>query len=228
MSLLEYAFLAVSTLFTLINPIGISPLFLVLTERFNDDERRAIARKGTLTGAVTLTVFALLGTYIFTLYAITLDPFRIMGGIIPQNTFHAERTRRKFAPRRYRHQPHRHSNHHRARSHYGCHGAVRTGIQSGALRHTSGFHYSGLYCDLLVSARGRSPFQTVGHDGDEGDPAHHGNYTDGDCGAVHHQRRNTRVEISHKLGDRNVEEWLSYGLPQYAVGQASLIDQQPT
>lgn len=82
MSLLEYAFLAVSTLFTLINPIGISPLFLVLTERFNDDERRAIARKGTLTGAVTLTVFALLGTYIFTLYAITLDAFRIMGGII--------------------------------------------------------------------------------------------------------------------------------------------------
>ncbi|MAG21283.1 MAG: hypothetical protein CMF77_03875 [Candidatus Marinimicrobia bacterium] len=82
MSLLEYALLSVSTLFTLINPIGISPLFLVLTERFNDAERKTIARKGTLTGAVTLTVFALLGTYIFTLYAITLDAFRIMGGII--------------------------------------------------------------------------------------------------------------------------------------------------
>lgn len=78
----NYALLCVSTLLTLVNPLGIAPLFMVLTDRFSDAERHAIAKKGTLTGGITLVVFALVGTYIFRFYGITLNAFRIMGGII--------------------------------------------------------------------------------------------------------------------------------------------------
>ena len=82
MSYLEYTLLCFSTLFTLVNPLGISTVFLVLTERFDGHQRKIIARKGALTGIVTLLIFAFLGKYIFQLYSITLDAFKIMGGII--------------------------------------------------------------------------------------------------------------------------------------------------
>lgn len=79
---LDFGLLCLSTLFTLINPIGITPLFLTLTERFSEKEQKAIAKKGVLTGFTILVVFSFLGTKIFSLYSISIDAFRIMGGII--------------------------------------------------------------------------------------------------------------------------------------------------
>ena len=78
----EFSFLCVSTLFSLINPIGIAPIFLTLTERFSAKEQRKIAKKGIFTGFIILVTFAYLGTYIFSIYSISIDAFRIMGGII--------------------------------------------------------------------------------------------------------------------------------------------------
>ena len=82
MSYLEYTLLCFSTLFTLVNPLGISTVFLVLTDRFDEHQKKIIARKGVMTGIVTLLLFGFLGKYIFQLYSITLDAFKIMGGII--------------------------------------------------------------------------------------------------------------------------------------------------
>ena len=79
---LEYLFLCLSTLIALVNPLGIAPLFLVLTERFNPAERIIIAKKGTFTASTILIIFGLVGTYIFKFYDLTVDAFRIMGGII--------------------------------------------------------------------------------------------------------------------------------------------------
>ncbi len=78
----EFTFLCISTLFSLINPIGIAPIFITLTERFSVNQQRQIAKKGVLTGFFILVIFAFLGTYIFSLYSISIDAFRIMGGII--------------------------------------------------------------------------------------------------------------------------------------------------
>ena len=78
----EFTFLCISTLFSLINPIGIAPIFLTLTERFSVEQQHKIAKKGVLTGFFILVIFAYLGTYIFSLYSISIDAFRIMGGII--------------------------------------------------------------------------------------------------------------------------------------------------
>ena len=79
---IDYFLLTISTLFTLINPIGIAPIFLTLTERFSENEQKSIAKKGVLTGLIVLLTFAYLGSYIFAFYSISIDAFRIMGGII--------------------------------------------------------------------------------------------------------------------------------------------------
>ena len=42
----QFFILCLTTLFTLINPIGIAPLLVVMTERFSKDERVKIAKKG--------------------------------------------------------------------------------------------------------------------------------------------------------------------------------------
>ena len=78
----QFLILCLSTLLTLINPLGIAPIFIVMTERFSKKEKVKIAKKGIATGTITLLVFTLLGSIIFNLYVITLEAFQIMGGIL--------------------------------------------------------------------------------------------------------------------------------------------------
>ena len=78
----QFFILCLTTLFTLINPIGIAPLLMVMTERFSKDEKVKIARKGSATALKTLLLFAILGSLIFSFFGITLEPFQIMGGIL--------------------------------------------------------------------------------------------------------------------------------------------------
>ena len=78
----QFFILCLTTLFTLINPIGIAPLLMVMTERFSKDEKVKIARKGSATALITLLLFAILGYLIFSFFGITLEAFQIMGGIL--------------------------------------------------------------------------------------------------------------------------------------------------
>lgn len=78
----QFFILCLTTLFTLINPIGIAPLLVVMTERFSKDERVKIAKKGSATALITLLLFAILGSLIFSFFGITLEAFQIMGGIL--------------------------------------------------------------------------------------------------------------------------------------------------
>ncbi|MFQ6612812.1 MAG: MarC family protein [Fidelibacterota bacterium] len=79
---IEFFILCLSTLFTLINPLGITPIFIVMTERFPPAQRKLIARKGVISAGVTLLIFAAIGHLIFKFYGITIEAFQIMGGII--------------------------------------------------------------------------------------------------------------------------------------------------
>ncbi|MDP6853468.1 MAG: MarC family protein [Candidatus Marinimicrobia bacterium] len=74
--------LSFSSLVTLVNPIGLSPVFLSLVEQFDDNERRRVAIKGVLTAFTVLIVFALIGRLIFSFYGITISGFKIAGGIL--------------------------------------------------------------------------------------------------------------------------------------------------
>ncbi len=79
---IQFFILCLTTFFTLINPIGIAPILLVMTERFSKEEKINIAWKGSLTAFVTLIIFSILGSVIFNYFGITIEAFQIMGGIL--------------------------------------------------------------------------------------------------------------------------------------------------
>jgi len=79
---LQYFLLCLSTLFALVNPLGITPIFVAMTEKYSQEDQIKIAKKGVITGTLVLLVFTFLGSVIFQLYGITIEAFQIMGGII--------------------------------------------------------------------------------------------------------------------------------------------------
>ena len=79
---IQFFIFCLTTFFTLINPIGIAPILIVMTERFSRQSKIDIAKKGTLTAFFTLILFSILGSVIFSFFGITIEAFQIMGGIL--------------------------------------------------------------------------------------------------------------------------------------------------
>ena len=78
----EFFILCFSSLFTLINPIGIVPIFIAMTDEYNKTEREMIAFKSVMFAFFILILFGFLGEFIFSFYNITIHGFRIAGGIL--------------------------------------------------------------------------------------------------------------------------------------------------
>ena len=78
----SFILLTFSSLFTLINPIGITPILLSMTENESDSEYQVIIKKGIITAYIILTIFAIMGDLIFKFYGITIYAFMIAGGIL--------------------------------------------------------------------------------------------------------------------------------------------------
>ena len=78
----SFILLTFSSLFTLINPIGITPILLSMTEDESDLEYQVIIKKGIITAYIILTIFAIMGDLIFKFYGITIYAFMIAGGIL--------------------------------------------------------------------------------------------------------------------------------------------------
>ena len=81
-SLWQFALLAFSSIFIIVDPFAVAPLFISMTVNDPVDKRNRMAWRASLAALVTLVVFALLGDAILRLFAITLGAFRIAGGII--------------------------------------------------------------------------------------------------------------------------------------------------
>ena len=80
--LLKELLLIFTSVLFIVDPFAAVPTFLAMTARDSPAQRRAMARRGAWTCAVTLTVFALGGSLIFTLFGITLGAFKIAGGVL--------------------------------------------------------------------------------------------------------------------------------------------------
>ena len=76
----HFILLTFSSLFTLINPIGITPILLSMTEDESDSEYQIIIKKGIITAYIILTIFAIMGDLIFKFYGITIYAFMIAEG----------------------------------------------------------------------------------------------------------------------------------------------------
>jgi multiple antibiotic resistance protein len=81
-SLLQFSFVALTSIFFLVDPIAAIPTFLAMTGRDEPKDRRRMAKRAAWTCLVVLTVFACAGKLIFRLFGITLPAFKIAGGII--------------------------------------------------------------------------------------------------------------------------------------------------
>lgn len=75
-------FASFTSLFSVVNPLAAMPLFLSLTERFDERERIQTAKRASIYMFGVLIVFLLLGTYILNFFGISLAGIRIAGGLI--------------------------------------------------------------------------------------------------------------------------------------------------
>ena len=73
---------AFATLFVVIDPPGLVPLFIALTTGMSNERRRAMATRACIIATVLLTVFGLFGEAVLGFIGISMPAFRIAGGIL--------------------------------------------------------------------------------------------------------------------------------------------------
>ena len=80
--LLEFAVLAFSATFVIVDPLGVVPIFVVLTPGDTPDRRRDMARRACIVAWVLLTLFAIGGSLFFKALGVSLSAFKIAGGLL--------------------------------------------------------------------------------------------------------------------------------------------------
>ncbi|MGH1329637.1 MAG: MarC family protein [Paracoccaceae bacterium] len=70
------------TMFVIIDPIGLAPLFVALTQGEDSAHRRAIALRSVGVAFVVLVLFALFGEAVLGFAGISMPAFKIAGGVL--------------------------------------------------------------------------------------------------------------------------------------------------
>lgn len=65
-----------------VNPIGIMPIFVTLTAHMGPEERNKTAFTANIAVTVILTVSLLAGQFLLDMFGISLDSFRVAGGLL--------------------------------------------------------------------------------------------------------------------------------------------------
>ena len=73
---------AFASIFTIVNPFSTASIFLALTRDLDHTERKAIARRAAIFATGLLLVFTFVGSAILSFFSITLDAFRLAGGLL--------------------------------------------------------------------------------------------------------------------------------------------------
>ena len=73
---------AIVTVLAVINPVVCGSIFLALTPKLTPTQRRWAAVKAALSILIILTISALVGLKILSIFNISLDAFRVVGGMI--------------------------------------------------------------------------------------------------------------------------------------------------
>jgi multiple antibiotic resistance protein len=80
--LFTFALLALTSFFTLINPLGSMPIFMSMTSQLTDEERNKTAKKASIVALFTVIAFAFTGQFLFKFFGISVDSLRVVGGVI--------------------------------------------------------------------------------------------------------------------------------------------------
>ncbi len=73
---------AFTTMFIIIDPPGLAPVFIALTQGMTAAQRRAIAIRACIVSAALMILFLFLGETVLGFIGISMDAFRIAGGIL--------------------------------------------------------------------------------------------------------------------------------------------------
>ena len=80
--MVAFATTAFLTLFVIVDPIGLSSLFLSITDGYTPKHRRSTGLKAVLIAGVILLVFLFLGEPLLRYLGVTIDALRIAGGLL--------------------------------------------------------------------------------------------------------------------------------------------------
>ena len=70
------------TLFAIMDPVGLIPLFLAFTDTQSDEQRRQIIHRSIIATTIILVIAALAGQYILIFFGIDIYSFQVAGGIL--------------------------------------------------------------------------------------------------------------------------------------------------
>ncbi len=79
---LSFGLLCFTSFFTLINPLSTMPVFMTMTAGLSEKERTHTARKASIVALITIIIFALSGQLLFKFFGISVNSFRVVGGVI--------------------------------------------------------------------------------------------------------------------------------------------------
>jgi multiple antibiotic resistance protein len=94
----------VSALFPIVNPIGGSPVFLLLTQDYSRESRKLLASRVAMNSFILLIVSVVVGTHILSFFGISLPVVQVGGGLIVVSTGWAMLTRSDQVDRGQSHQ----------------------------------------------------------------------------------------------------------------------------
>lgn len=69
-------------LFVAIDPFGMLPIFTSMTKEMTTDEKKTVIKYSTFTALIISIVFAFIGDGVFAILGITVDDFKIAGGLL--------------------------------------------------------------------------------------------------------------------------------------------------
>ena len=78
----EFLFTSFVALFIIIDPIGLTPVFIAITQGMDDSLRRKVALRSVLVSAFVISLFIVGGETVLGFIGISMPAFRIAGGIL--------------------------------------------------------------------------------------------------------------------------------------------------
>lgn len=80
--LVSFGLLCFTSFFTLINPLGTMPVYMTMTASLSEKARAKTARKASIVAFFTILLFAFSGELLFSFFGISVNSFRVVGGVI--------------------------------------------------------------------------------------------------------------------------------------------------
>jgi multiple antibiotic resistance protein len=78
----SFALLSLTSVLIIVNPIGAMLVYVTLTDGLEAALKKAVAKESCTVAFAILLIFSIAGTWILQIFGITLDAFRIGGGIL--------------------------------------------------------------------------------------------------------------------------------------------------